>query len=62
MSSSRNGSTPLSEARQTTSSRVTQKRAGLRPLRSSVAAIWRPSVKATAAGPSHGSISAAWYS
>ena len=27
-----------------------------------VAPIWRPSVKAIAAGPSHGSISAAWYS
>ena len=24
--------------------------------------IWRPSVNAIAAGPSHGSISAAWYS
>ena len=30
--------------------------------RDSVAPIWRPSVKATAAGPSHGSIIAAWYS
>jgi hypothetical protein len=38
------------------------KRAGRRPLRSSVAPIWRPSVNAIAAGPSHGSISAAWYS
>ena len=38
---------------------VTMKRAGRRPLRSSVAPIWRPSVKAMAAGPSHGSISAA---
>ncbi|CFW31544.1 Uncharacterised protein [Bordetella pertussis] len=31
-------------------------------MRSSVAPIWRPSVKATAAGPSQGSIMAAWYS
>ncbi len=34
-------------------------RAGRRPLRSRVAPIWRPSVNATAAGPSHGSIRAA---
>jgi hypothetical protein len=32
------------------------------PLRSSVAPIWRPSVKAMAAGPSQGSMMAAWYS
>ena len=38
---------------------ATLDRNGLRPARSSVAPIWRPSVNATAAGPSHGSISAA---
>ena len=37
-------------------------RAGRKPLRSSVAPIERPSVKAIAAGPSHGSVSEAWYS
>jgi len=62
MSASAKGSTPLSDAMHTRSSLVTHQRAGRRPLRSSVAPIWRPSVKATAAGPSHGSINAAWYS
>ena len=56
------GSTPTSEAMMTLSSSVMTKRAGRRPLRSSVAPIWRPSVKAIAAGPSQGSIRAAWYS
>ena len=42
------GSTPASEAMTTWSSSVTRKRAGRRPLRSSVAPIWRPSVKAIA--------------
>jgi hypothetical protein len=53
------GSTPHSDAMTTWSSSVTMKRAGLSPLRSSVAPIWRPSVNAISAGPSHGSISAA---
>jgi len=38
---------------------VARYRAGRSPLRSSVAPIMRPSQKATAAGPSHGSISEA---
>ena len=54
--------TPLSEARITRSSSVTSQRAGRRPLRSSVAPISEPSVKAIAAGPSHGSRSALEYS
>ena len=49
----------LSEASTTRSSLVVHQRAGRRPLRSRQAPIWRPSVKHTAAGPSHGSISAA---
>jgi hypothetical protein len=44
----------------TRSSLVTQKRDGRRPLRSSTAPITVPSVKATEAGPSHGSIREAW--
>ena len=35
---------------------------GRRPLRSSTAPIWVPSVNTTQAGPSHGSISAEWNS
>jgi hypothetical protein len=35
---------------------------GRRPLRSSTAPIWVPSVNATQAGPSHGSISEEWNS
>jgi len=50
------------DAMMTRSSAVTSQRAGRSPLRSSVPPIWRPSVKAIAAGPSHGSIRAAWYS
>ena len=44
-------STPVSEASTTQPSLVTTQRPGRRPLRSSVAPITRPSVKATAAGP-----------
>ena len=50
---------PRSRARRSRPS-VTQNRPGRRPLRSSTAPITVPSVKHTAAGPSHGSISAAW--
>ncbi len=53
-------STPTSLARITRPSAVTQYRPGRRPLRSSTAPITVPSVKAISAGPSHGSISAAW--
>ncbi len=53
------GSTPVSEAMISRSSVVTSQRAGRSPLRSSVAPITRPSVKAIAAGPSQGSISEA---
>ena len=52
-------STPISDAIITKSSSVTKYRAGRKPLRSNVAPIIRPSVNATAAGPSHGSINAA---
>ena len=55
-------STPVSDATTAIPSRVTQYRSGRSPLRSSVAPISRPSVNASAAGPSHGSISSAWYS
>ena len=55
-------STPVSEARMTWSSSVTIQRAGRSPLRSSVAPISEPSVKAMAAGPSHGSSRALEYS
>ncbi len=44
----------------TRSSLVTQYRLGRRPLRSSTAPMTVPSVKATEAGPSQGSISEAW--
>ena len=54
-------STPASEAITTRPSLVTQMRDGRRPLRSSTAPITVPSVKDTDAGPSHGSISDAWY-
>ena len=40
---------------------MTQMRDGRRPLRSSTAPITVPSVKLIDAGPSHGSISEAWY-
>ena len=53
-------STPTSLASTTRSSLVTQYRPGRRPLRSSTAPITEPSVNAISAGPSHGSISAAW--
>ena len=53
--------TPTSLASTTSPSSVTQYRAGRRPLRSRTAPMTVPSVKATAAGPSHGSISEAWY-
>jgi len=54
-------STPTSLASTTRPSLVTQYRPGRRPLRSSTAPITEPSVNAISAGPSHGSISAAWY-
>ena len=56
------GKAPASDASTTRSSAVTTYRAGLSPLRSRTAATCRPSVNAIAAGPSHGSISAEWYS
>ena len=52
--------TPVSEANTTQPSLVTSQRPGRRPLRSSVAPITRPSLNATAAGPSHGSTSEEW--
>ena len=52
--------TPASEASTTHPSLVVSQRPGRRPLRSSVAPITRPSLKATAAGPSQGSISDEW--
>ena len=52
--------TPVSEPRTTQPSLVSSQRPGRRPLRSSVAPITRPSVNATAAGPSHGSIRQEW--
>ena len=55
-------STPASDAMTTRPSSVTQMRPGRRPLRSRVAPMTVPSVNATAAGPSHGSIRQEWYS
>ena len=55
-------STPASEAITTSPSSVTQMRDGRRPLRSSTAPTMVPSVNVIEAGPSHGSISEAWYS
>jgi hypothetical protein len=52
--------TPASEANTTQPSFVTSQRPGLRPFRSSVAPITRPSENATAAGPSQGSTSEEW--
>ena len=51
-----------SEAMMRTLSSVRQYRDGRSPLRSSVAPIRVPSVKATEAGPSQGSIRVPWYS
>ena len=53
--------TPVSEPSTTQPSLVSSQRPGRRPLRSSVAPMTRPSVNATAAGPSHGSIRHEWY-
>ena len=53
-------STPASLASTTSPSAVRHQRPGRRPLRSSTAPITVPSVNATAAGPSHGSIRLAW--
>ena len=53
-------STPTSLARTTRPSLVTQYRPGRSPLRSSTAPTTVPSVKATRAGPSQGSMSAEW--
>ena len=53
-------STPTSLASTTRPSSVTQYRPGRSPLRSSTAPITVPSVNATQAGPSQGSISEAW--
>ena len=55
-------STPASDASTTRPSSVIQKRPGRRPLRSSTAPILVPSVKATQAGPSHGSMTEEWNS
>ena len=52
--------TPVSEPSTTQPSLVSSQRPGRSPLRSSVAPITRPSVKATAAGPSHGSMRQEW--
>ena len=52
--------TPTSEAKTTRPSSVTQNRPGRSPLRSSRDPTCTPSVKATAAGPSHGSMKEAW--
>ena len=49
--------TPISEAKTTSPSSVTMYRPGLRPFLSNVAPTRFPSVKITAAGPSHGSMS-----
>jgi hypothetical protein len=54
--------TPVSEARTIIPSRVTVYRAGRSPFRSRVAPRYRPSQKTIAAGPSHGSMIAEWYS
>ena len=61
ISSAGTSSTPASEAKTTQPSLVTSQRPGRRPLRSSVAPITRPSLNATAAGPSQGSTSDEWY-
>ena len=52
--------TPTSLARTTRSSLVCHQRAGRRPLRSRTAPMSVPSVKQTAAGPSHGSMIEEW--
>ena len=54
-------STPTSLARMTRPSLVTQYRPGRSPFLSSTAPITVPSVNAISAGPSHGSMSVAWY-
>jgi hypothetical protein len=54
--------TPASLAITTSPSAVRHQRPGRRPLRSSTAPITVPSVNATLAGPSHGSIRLAWNS
>ena len=54
-------STPTSLARMTRPSLVTQYRPGRSPFRSSTAPITVPSVNAISAGPSHGSMTVAWY-
>ena len=56
------GSTPASDAMIRRLSSVRQYRDGRRPLRSRVAPIRVPSLKATEAGPSQGSMIAPWYS
>ena len=53
-------STPTSLASTTNPSLVTQYRPGRSPLRSSTAPITVPSVNATQAGPSHGSMRVEW--
>ena len=55
-------STPTSEASTTSPLRVTTQRPGRRPFLSRMAPTFVPSLKAMAAGPSQGSITAAWYS
>ena len=54
------GSRPASEPSTTSPSVVSSQRPGRSPLRSSVAPMMRPSVKAIAAGPSHGSMKQEW--
>ena len=54
--------TPISEAKITKPSSVTMNLPGRRPFLSRVAPTKSPSVKITAAGPSHGSITMEWYS
>ena len=53
--------TPTSEAKITRPSSVCQNRPGRNPLRSRTEPTRTPSVKDTHAGPSHGSMSVAWY-
>ena len=54
------GRIPASDPSTTSPSSVSTQRPGRRPLRSSVAPITRPSVKAIAAGPSQGSMKQEW--
>jgi hypothetical protein len=55
------GTAPASEQQTTSPSSVRCQRNGRSPLRSSAAPTRRPSLNTTPAGPSHGSLSEAWY-